>query len=373
MSEFENVTAETVVSLIDEINAEVQKLMLELDGQTLGAGFAEALNHYNYFKNLFEQKSEHSEHEIFSHAATIVSHANLIAIQSLPPTKSGDQSTMRRIANLANSLSEALAARKTTFDASVLIQKYGQSKKSMPGLSDAKTIESRSATMEELDILKNFNKDAEFNRRVAELNATLDSLESAVKGKLTQVDKLYTETEKDLDLKKTAIDNQLGTLTSATMAKDYAEFADIEKGIANEYRKYSLWAMFGVAIVVAFTLWQTAKGEFTIPEAVLRLSFILIISAPAVYLTRESAKHRAQENAHRQTNLDLRAITPYIASLSPTEQSQIKTQIALRLFGSRNQPVSESNQTPININDLVLKLLDKVDLSPKSDHEKKEN
>lgn len=215
------------------------------------------------------------------------------------------------------------------------------------------------------------SKEAALVKKINELSDIVSNLEEKAKSKMEIIDEFYSKTKADLDTKLIGINEQLGTLTAATMAKDYAEFADIEKAIADEYRKYSLWAMFGVAAVVAFTIWQSAKGEFTITESLIRLSFILIISAPAIYLSRESAKHRNQENQHRQTNLDLRAITPYIASLSKTEQSQLKTQIALRLFGARNNSTSHKEEIPINVNDLLLKLLDKVDLSGKPEKETK--
>lgn len=228
-------------------------------------------------------------------------------------------------------------------------------------ISEAKKLSEKLENFES----KLLKKEVDLSTKFAQFENTLEELNSQVSERIGKLDSLIVGTESELDEKKAGIDAQLGTLTAATMAKDYAEFADIEKGIADEYRRYSLWAMFGVAAVVAFTIWQSAKGEFTITESLIRLSFILIISAPAIYLSRESAKHRNQENQHRQTNLDLRAITPYIASLSKTEQSQLKTQIALRLFGARNNSPSHKEEIPINVNDLLLKLLDKVDLSGK--------
>lgn len=210
---------------------------------------------------------------------------------------------------------------------------------------------------------RQLTKEAELNQRIANLTATLESMEKDVTSKLQAVEKLYEDTDNDLKSKLTSVNNQIGTITAGTMARDFGRFATVEKKIADEYRKYSLWAMFGLAVFVILSLWQVAIDELSISESIIRLSFILIISDPAAYLTRESAKHRAQENAHRQTQLDLRAITPYIASLTPTEQSQIKTQIALRLFGARNGPVNQNDGIPINTNDLVMKTLEKVDLS----------
>lgn len=210
---------------------------------------------------------------------------------------------------------------------------------------------------------RQLNKEAELNQRIANLTATLESLEKDVKSKLQAVEKLYDDTDLDLKDKLNSVNNQISTIAAGTMARDFGRFALIEKRIADQYRKFSLWAMFGLAVFVSFSLWQVASHELTISESLIRLSFILIVSAPAAYLTRESSKHREQENAHRQTQLDLRAITPYIASLSPTEQSQIKTQIALRLFGARNGQANSNEGIPINTNDLLMKLLDKVDLT----------
>lgn len=204
------------------------------------------------------------------------------------------------------------------------------------------------------------------DQRLAKLSATVESLESDVKTRIDKIDELYNQTDIDLKNRLASVNDQMGTITAGTMAKDYGKFSSLEKKIADKYRNFSLLAMFGVAIFVSFSLWQVATQALTFSESIIRLSFILLISAPAAYLARESAKHRAQENQYRQTQLDLRAITPYIASLPPDEQSQLKTQIALRLFGAKGGSASVNEGTPLNANDLLLKLLDKVDLSAKA-------
>lgn len=67
----------------------------------------------------------------------------------------------------------------------------------------------------------------------------------------------------------------------------------------------------------------------------------------------------------------LNAVIGSHTSLSPEEQPQIKTQAALRLFGARNGKTNANEGIPINTNDLLLKLLDKVEFAKKPDSEKK--
>lgn len=219
---------------------------------------------------------------------------------------------------------------------------------------------------------RQLTKEVAFDKKIIEFNGAVDSLEGKVMERINAVDELYKNTKTELDVLMNGIKSQIGTITASTMAKDYAVFSTMEKNSADEYRKYSLYVMFLIAGIVAATLWESSKGDLTITQSLIRLTLILLISAPAIYLSKESAKHREQEKEHRQTHLDLMAITPYIASLSPTEQSQLKTQIAMRLFGARNTASNQNHCIPINVNDLLLKLLDKVELSTKADSEKKD-
>lgn len=87
-----------------------------------------------------------------------------------------------------------------------------------------------------------------------------------------------------------------------------------------------------------------------------------MLSIPAAYLARESAKHREKQYAHQQTSLDLKAIAPYIASLPQEEQHKIKIEIAGRIFAAKDFNKVDTDSYPININEIIMEIIKKLDI-----------
>ncbi len=129
----------------------------------------------------------------------------------------------------------------------------------------------------------------------------------------------------------------LGTVVNTSQAGAYATYANEEKASANSYRRLAILLM-GIAALVLFLpeLWHIAQtiGGYTVDwqKALYRLPFSLILFAPAVYLAKESTRHRNNEVLNRRRQHILTTIEPYLALLDKQKAEEVKTEVAKSLF-----------------------------------------
>jgi hypothetical protein len=143
----------------------------------------------------------------------------------------------------------------------------------------------------------------------------------------------------------------LGSVVNTAQAGAYATYANEEKASANTYRRLAI-ALMCVAALVLFLpeLWHVAQvvGSYTVDwqKALYRLPFSLILFAPAVYLAKESSRHRNNEVLNRRRQHILTTIEPYLALLDPQKAEEVKTEVAKSLFSdAMGAPVEKDEDT----------------------------
>ncbi|MFF5867259.1 hypothetical protein [Pseudomonas sp. NPDC012596] len=196
--------------------------------------------------------------------------------------------------------------------------------------------------------------------RIASLTSRLEDLEGAAQGEIDKITSTYADALREVGVKKTEIDGILGHVSGRAIAGDYEKSAAEEKKMADRLRFWSLVCMVVIALCLIYTLighssnWQ---------ESLFRVSLTFLLSVPAAYLARESAKHREQQYQHLQTSLDLKALSPFVASLPDEEQHKIKIAIASKIFAGRDFSKVGADPFPINTQEIIMELLKKVEVS----------
>lgn len=196
--------------------------------------------------------------------------------------------------------------------------------------------------------------------RIASLAKRLQELEGAAQSEIDKISLAYSDGLRDIGIKKTEIDGILGHVSGRAIAGDYEKSAAEEKKMADRLRLGSLVCM----VVIAGCLIYTLVGHSTDwQQSLFRISLTFLLSVPAAYLARESAKHREQQYQHLQTSLDLKALSPFVASLPDDEQHKIKIAIASKIFAGRDFSKVGADPFPINTQEIIMELLKKVDVS----------
>lgn len=210
-----------------------------------------------------------------------------------------------------------------------------------------------------------------FQSKINEVEIATDNNLEALRAKANVIEELYETTLAELEEKKEQMDEVLGQTANRVMAQDYDYSAADEKKAANWLRLGSLACMGIIVYIVCYSFYDSTHSGFDWESSIFRTVLVFILSIPAAYLSRESTKHREQQYNYHHTALDLKAITPYIASLPEADQNRIKISIAERIFASRQTNVAQQESFPLNTQDLMMELIKKVDLSRKSEQQDK--
>ena len=141
----------------------------------------------------------------------------------------------------------------------------------------------------------------------------------------------------------------LGSVVDTGQAGAYATYAAEEKKGANVFRLLAILLMGAAALVLFLPELVHAAAEVSQYEmdwkaALYRVPFSLILFAPALYLAKESAKHRTNEVVNRRRQHILTTIGPYLALLAPAKADEIKAEVAKSIFAD-NLPIMDDKST----------------------------
>lgn len=117
---------------------------------------------------------------------------------------------------------------------------------------------------------------------------------------------------------------------------NYQRIATSEGKSANFWRWVTV-AIFGTGIAIAMaTFYKFWHDPFTQDSAIsvlIRLFYAIVITSPAIYTARESARHRTNADRARQTELELASIGPFIELLPEDSKVAIRTELTTSYFG----------------------------------------
>ncbi|MVW87873.1 hypothetical protein EI969_18310 [Pseudomonas sp. PB101] len=203
------------------------------------------------------------------------------------------------------------------------------------------------------DILKLTDEIEQLKSIIYELNQVLaKELDKAAK-----ITEDAVQSSKDSNDK---IHKLLGETATKVLLVDYADTAETENKSANKMRNWSLACMTLTGVFLCISIFESLFNAFDWKQSIFKIFTAIALSVPAAYLARESAKHRNQEHINRRISLDLRAINPYIATLPTDEQNKIKSDVAAKIFGMQENGSNLPDNIPINIQELVKLIIDKI-------------
>ncbi|MEI8621129.1 hypothetical protein P4S66_09925 [Pseudoalteromonas sp. B129b] len=210
-----------------------------------------------------------------------------------------------------------------------------------------------------------------FQSKTNEVEIAIDNNLEVLRTKANVIEELFETTLAELEEKKEQMDEVLGQTANRVMAQDYDHSAADEKKAANWLRVGSISCMAIIIYIVCYSFYDSTHSGFSWESSIFRTVLVFILSIPAAYLSRESTKHREQQYNYHHTALDLKAITPYIASLPEADQNRIKISIAERIFASRQTNVAQQDSFPLNTQELMMELIKKVNISSKKEEQSK--
>lgn len=201
--------------------------------------------------------------------------------------------------------------------------------------------------------------------RIVALEKRIQHLEQEAQNEINKVLAVYAEGVEAIESSKSEINDILGHVSGRAIAGDYEKSAADEKVMADWLRYGALACMALIVLVLGSAVAATITSEFEWPRFLSRVSLVFLLSIPAAYLARESAKHREQQYQHQQTSLDMKAVSPFLASLPEDERHKIKAAIASRIFSGKDFSKAGSDPYPINTHEILMELIKKLEVSTK--------
>ena len=134
---------------------------------------------------------------------------------------------------------------------------------------------------------------------------------------------------------------------------NYQNVADQQKSVANFWR----WTALGfMAIMSGLLIWsiiELSSGEFNLYRSLVRILAAAVLTYPAIYASRESAKHRSLEIKNRNLELELASIRPFIELLPEEKKQKIREELAAKYFGNHsNLAEDKKRDEDVSINGL---------------------
>ena len=201
----------------------------------------------------------------------------------------------------------------------------------------------------------------EIELRYEKLETNLEEINNNAEEKIKQTTLLYKKGLNDIRSKKEEINQLLGHASKKILAGGFEENAAREKKTADWLRYTSIALMLLIVLLAGYSFVAlTYTSDFNWGNFASRMFLSIVLSIPAVYLARESSKHRAQQYLHQQTALDLKVIDPYIATLPIENQHAMKATIADRLFAARDTNAAAPDSGLVT-HDMAKLLLEKLD------------
>lgn len=186
----------------------------------------------------------------------------------------------------------------------------------------------------------------------SELSAIISPLE-----KMTfDINQEFEAAKQDIGSRRAELASFVGLVTGEAITASYQKSAETEKRSADVLRQFAIFFMLLVFFAVVFAYVESAKTP-DLSTSIFRLVLASVLSIPAAYLARESAKHRKQQYEYAQIALDVQAITPYIASLPDELQHKLKEEMAARIFVAKSFAHVTKESYPINIQELIVGLV----------------
>ena len=220
-------------------------------------------------------------------------------------------------------------------------------------------------TTKELESIKKRYKEEQkeilekYENKFSESTKILDDFEIETTKKVKDIDLLYKDKIKDIKKKEIEINNILGIVSERTISGSFEKSAEDEKNMADILRRIALGGMLFITGIIGYSFYDSLIS-FNWDASIFRMVLVIFLSIPTTYLARESSKHRKQQYKHLQMSLELKATTPYWNSLPKQDQDKLKIELSKKMFAKNDDIKNENDSYPLNIQELMLKIIDKV-------------
>lgn len=341
-------------ALYDKIKSHFDALINALEKTTMSLHQKNCIFNVGLIINSINNSSKDSPTNLTHELQQLISPVSeMISVLISSPKSTEATELLNQISNLIESLREKISSLQEVFSQRLLTNFIAKN-------NSEKTKKLVQAEKYAAEVKNNIEKSkSEFNESIEEMRSSFEKLQSDLDSSQSEID-LAKENAKQSTNK---IYELLKFTSNQVLINSHSEIALEERNAANLYRRLSFLFMIVVVCYVGYTLYEL---NVTDPfKLLLKFLFTIALSVPSAYLASESAKHRKQQHIHRQKAVDLLTVDPFIKGMNEQDQYKIKALVASHVFSNNDKDNSQNDTNAINYQQLIEKLIDKIDVTPK--------
>ncbi|EKO3910257.1 hypothetical protein GTU35_003338 [Vibrio fluvialis] len=188
---------------------------------------------------------------------------------------------------------------------------------------------------------------------------------------VVEVDSLSTRVSEEINefcRLNEALRKTLKYISSDALADASIAQATIEKESADKLRIFGVsWLLLSIFLFLTTFDYEALVDKDGVPQytlILLRSFFLIVGSAPAFYLLRESARHRTDERRYRQKGIQLATIDGYLAEFEGADRNNVKKELTKHYFHGGDHFVDSSSVD--SVQGIYEKVLDRILSSEKN-------
>lgn len=152
------------------------------------------------------------------------------------------------------------------------------------------------------------------------------------------------------------VEKLVGVIGNLGVTSGYLNAANTAKKMTWLWQGITLAAMIGLIFIAYKAFLPVVQGAFSWESFAGRVFVSLTVGVLAAYAAAQADKYQEFEKGNRKLALELEAIGPYLAPLSPEMQEQFRLKLGERTFGRDDSNLSRNqDKSPATLVDLVTK------------------
>ncbi len=208
------------------------------------------------------------------------------------------------------------------------------------------------------------------------VNEKLPQLDNAISSKLKQIEDDYSEVSKHANEEKTKADEEFNKFknfvlentknvkklfdlaSTESISNIYTTRSDQESRAANNFRNVAFLTMGVVCLIDILFIFDGLLSGFKGYQAFSVVTLSLMLLTPAIYLSKESTRHRKFEQENIKISQNIGAILSFISNLEEAERTKIIHSIAESLLKNMTPTAMDESSPNIHFN-ISEKILEK--------------
>lgn len=158
---------------------------------------------------------------------------------------------------------------------------------------------------------------------------------------------------KDIKDKQLQVEKLVGVIGNLGVTSGYLVTANSAQRATRLWQVFTVVAMFGLIGGGYYAFVHTIQTGFTWPTLAGRVVFTLTVGVLAAYSGAQADRYAEVERRNRKLALELEAIGPYLAPLSPDKQEMMREKLADRTFGRADAMLGRRGRSPATVVDVL--------------------